>query len=86
MYETIEDPLPEHIRYRDEGCDLCPSCLDCPLPRCRYDGPERRQVAKELRNEEILALHREGRGVRELSRRYGVSPRTIYRAIRRSDG
>ncbi len=33
------DALPEHADYRDTGCDLAPSCLRCPLRRCRYDEP-----------------------------------------------
>ncbi len=33
------DALPEHTRYNDNGCDLYPSCLRCPLPRCRYEEP-----------------------------------------------
>lgn len=86
MYETAEDLLPEHVGYRDEGCDLFPSCLSCPLPRCRHDGPGRRQVVKELRNDEVTRLHADGKAVGELAERYGVSTRTIYRAIRRSDG
>ena len=85
MFETIEDLLPEHVRYRDEGCDLFPSCLNCPLPQCRYDGPERRQVVKELRNEEVIRLHDEGETISQLAQRYQVSTRTIYRIVRRSD-
>jgi hypothetical protein len=23
--------------YKDEGCELQPSCLACALPRCQYD-------------------------------------------------
>lgn len=23
--------------FRDAGCEIAPSCLACPLPRCRYD-------------------------------------------------
>ncbi len=33
------DALPEHAQYRDDGCDVHPHCLTCPLPRCRYDEP-----------------------------------------------
>ena len=33
------DALPEHTHYADTGCDLHPSCLTCPLVRCRYDEP-----------------------------------------------
>ena len=30
----------------DEGCDLAPSCLNCPFPICRHDLsiPELRQL------------------------------------------
>ena len=85
MFETERDLLPEYEHYRDEGCDLFPSCLDCPLPRCRYDEPQGKQIRKELRNVEIARLHAGGSPIRELTERYGVSRRTIYRAIRRSD-
>jgi hypothetical protein len=68
MFETVEDLLPEHVRYRDEGCELFPSCLSCPLPQCRYDGPERRQMAKELRNEEVVCAST------ARATRYGSSP------------
>jgi len=74
----------ERYEYLDEGCDLFPSCLSCPLPQCRYDEPGRRQKGKELRNLEIVRLYSQGNGIKELSRRYGVSKRTIHRVIRRS--
>ena len=35
--EMSQDGLdlpPEYCHYRDEGCDLADSCLNCPLPRC----------------------------------------------------
>lgn len=31
--------LPENTVYRDDGCDIHPHCLTCPLPVCRYDVP-----------------------------------------------
>jgi len=27
----------ERGRYKDDGCEYAPSCLDCPLPKCRHD-------------------------------------------------
>lgn len=76
------DLLPEHVRYRDDGCDLFPSCLNCPLPRCRYDGSGRSHLAKELRNSEMLRLHREGGlKIMELAQRFAVSKRTVYRIL-----
>jgi len=77
--------LPEHLGYRDDGCDLFASCLNCPLPRCRYDEPGRRQTAKDLRNKEIVHLHqKEGLKVEKLAQRFGVSKRTVYRIIGRN--
>lgn len=49
------DPLPEHLDYRDDGCDLHPACLSCPFSRCRYDEPhgirtrQRREREREMR-------------------------------------
>lgn len=75
------DELPqEQEHYQDDGCDLFPSCLRCPLNRCRYDDPGR-QTGKELRNAEILRLRQEGVSVCELAERFGVSRRTVYRII-----
>ena len=82
--KLAQDLLPEHYRYQDDGCDLFPSCLNCPLPQCRYDEPGRRQKRKELRNSEMLRLLGEGKGIKELAQRFGVSKRTVYRIMRRS--
>ena len=72
--------------YLDRGCDLCASCLNCPLPQCRYDEP-RRQKGKELRNKEIVRLHeQEGLSIRQLADRFGVSKRTVHRIVGRNSG
>ncbi len=77
------DVLPEYHQYQDEGCDLFPSCLKCPLPRCRYDeSGGRQQIKKELRNKEILRLYqKEGLKAEELAELFRVSKRTIHRVI-----
>lgn len=79
----VEDSLPEEYPYRDEGCQLSPSCLSCPLPRCRYDEPEsRRDPGKELRDRAIRNLHRSGIGAPELASRFGLSKRSVYRILK----
>ncbi len=88
-HEIAADPLPDYFDYRDEGCSLFPSCLRCPLPRCRYDEPAKdgrgRRPTKVLRDEEMLRQHRIlGRSVAELAECFGVSRRTVQRIIRRS--
>ncbi|MDY6908268.1 MAG: helix-turn-helix domain-containing protein [Chloroflexota bacterium] len=72
----------ERFEYMDEGCELFPSCLRCPLPRCRYDDPSGLQVARDERNQEIVRRHRsEGLSAEALAALFGVSKRTAYRAI-----
>jgi len=80
----FEDLPPEQCHYRDEGCELHPSCLDCPLPSCRHDQPggAQRRI-KRLRDSEVRRLRRRGHSVQELAQRFGVSRRTIHRIMRR---
>jgi hypothetical protein len=78
------DALPEHTDYSDRGCDLFPSCLNCPLPRCRY---EERGGASALirsgRDASIIAMADErGLSVDALARMFGLSRRTIFRVLR----
>lgn len=76
------DLLPEELDYRDEGCELAPSCLGCPFDRCRYDDWER-HPAKSLRDSHIVLLHAQGSPVIELARRFGLSTRTVQRILKR---
>ncbi len=84
--EPIADPLPDHFDYCDEGCDLFPSCLECPLPCCRYDEQSGgRRAATRLRDRELLRQRGlAGKSVAELARSFGVSRRTVQRIIRAS--
>ena len=80
----FEDVLPEQHQYRDEGCELYSSCLNCPLPSCRHDHPGgAKRRLRRLRDSEVRRLRREGHGVQELAQRFGVSRRTIHRIMRR---
>lgn len=77
-----EDLLPEH--YRDEGCELAPSCLNCPFPRCAEDMPRGRQYRKkEIRNTEILRLfYTQGEDTKQIAQKLSVSKRTVQRALK----
>ena len=79
------DALPENVRYRDEGCDLSPSCLNCRLPICRYDHPVGTRRLRTLgRDQEIVRLRRRERlPIDALARRFHVSRRTVFRILRR---
>jgi hypothetical protein len=48
------DLLPEYCHYRDEGCELAASCLNCPFPECIFEQPGgKRRLLMEQRNNEI---------------------------------
>ena len=78
------DLPPEYCRYRDEGCELAGSCLNCPFPQCIYDQPRGRQRwLKKLRAREMTRLFTaKGKGLEELAQMFGVSQRTVQRALK----
>lgn len=80
------DLLPEHLHYKDEGCEMSPSCLACPLASCVYDTPHGKQVLlKRRRDDEMARVYREERlSYGELARMFKVSTRTVARALKRS--
>lgn len=81
------DALPEHTHYRDDGCDIHPRCLTCPLPRCRYDEPGgARALLNTYRDRQILELRLQGMPVDRLARRFGLSRRTIFRILEKHNG
>ncbi len=82
------DLRPEFCRYRDEGCELAESCLNCPFARCIYDEPGGNQGRmKRVRDKEIVRLRRDERKkLKELSEMFGVSERTVQRALKAMRG
>lgn len=79
------DLLPEYCYYPDEGCEFAHSCFNCPFPRCIYDEPGGKQrFIKGLRNKEILRLYTDGKEIEELAITFGVSQRTVQRALKRA--
>jgi len=81
-----KDALPENTHYIDSGCDLHPSCLSCPLVRCRYDEPGgARRLFSDERDHRIVTLQREEElSIDLLAQRFGVSRRTVFRVLARA--
>jgi hypothetical protein len=77
--------LPDETDYRDTGCDLAPSCLNCPFDRCKYDVPGGGyRMSIKQRDREIALLRRDyGAPLPLLAHTYVVSLRTVKRALRR---
>ncbi len=86
--DALLDLLPEFCVYKDTGCELAASCLDCPFPFCVDDAPHgRRKVNRMLRDREIVRLLDEGNiTVRELSVKFKLTERTVYNALKRTGG
>ena len=78
------DALPEHLDYRDQGCDLAPSCLRCPLVRCRYDEPGgARKLLQDSRDEAVWHRRGEGVGIDALAQEFSLSRRSVFRILAR---
>lgn len=79
--------LPENTVYRDTGCDLASSCLECPLALCKYDDPNQGRHSRTImRDTEIMRLFAEGFKVSAIALKVNVSNRTVYRIIQREMG
>jgi hypothetical protein len=84
IFDTELDLPPEYCHYKDEGCELAESCLNCPFPGCIYDVPRGKQhLLKSRRDRQILhQFQKEGRGVKELAIAFGISQRTVQRVLK----
>jgi DNA-binding CsgD family transcriptional regulator len=77
------DLLPDEIEWRDQGCEFFPSCLNCPLPKCIEDEPRGQQrLRMASRKRRMEELRRLGKSVREIAELFGVSTRTVQRALK----
>ena len=82
VMENKVDLLPEEVDWRDEGCELFPSCLNCPLPRCIEEEPRGRQrLRTSARARQMAELRRSGRSIEEVAQVFGTSKRTVQRAL-----
>ena len=65
----VVDVVPERYPYRDEGCEVSPSCLRCPLPQCKYDDPGwlQRQKREERDRDVVAAVLDEGLPVTQVA-------------------
>ena len=85
MVNVRRDALPDTLDYTDDGCAYHPSCLACPLPRCRYEDGAARYDGIRRRNKAMRIAYARGTAIRELVRRHGLSKRSVYRIIHRTE-
>lgn len=79
------DTVPEYYHYEDTGCEVAPSCLSCPLPRCKYDDPvwfqRHRRMSRDLKV--WSTMQSESLTVEAAADRFSVTVRTVFRIMRR---
>ncbi len=81
---STDKGLPENYDYTDTGCDLAPSCLECPLALCKYDDPNwGRRNQTVMRDQEIVRLRGQGLKVSQIAKIVKTSERTVYRVALR---
>ena len=79
---TKVDPLPEYQRWRDDGCEVAPRCLTCPLVRCKYDEPRGvLTIRNRSRNDDVRVERAGGALVDEIATRFGITRRTVFRIL-----
>ena len=83
--KPLLDAVPEFYHYEDTGCEVSPSCLNCPLPQCKYDDPtwfqKHRRIARDMKV--WSTMQAEGLNVDEVAERFSVTVRTVFRIMRR---
>jgi hypothetical protein len=81
------DTTADRYLYQDQGCDVSPSCLRCPLERCVYDAPRaKRPSALEPLDDALRRRRSEGATVRSLAKEFGMSRRSVFRSLARTRG
>ena len=71
----------------DRGCNLAASCLDCPLPTCKYDGPAARKSSRARPGKDqaiAKTIYEEKLSAEQAAERFQVTVRTIYRILGRA--
>ena len=78
------DALPGRpSQYGDDGCEVAPHCVDCPLEICQYDLPpnQRASLRNSARNVLIREAAAEGARRSEIAEAARLSERSIYRLL-----
>lgn len=68
---------PENYVYADNGCDLHPSCLACPLPVCAYERDD--PYARPALADTVQRLIDDGASFERITEATGVSRSTLFR-------
>lgn len=80
-----QDIPPDNINWQDRGCELFPSCLNCPLPQCIEEEPRGKQRLRMLaRDSQMVQMKQQGKSTAEIARFFHLSQRTVQRSLSRT--
>ena len=66
------------------ACEVSDDCLACPLSRCRAEDPRwYARLLKTGKNAALAAMMCQGHDAGTVAAAFGVSARTVYRAVNR---
>ena len=70
--------------FKDDGCEVAPACLDCPLSQCKLDDPDWYRYWR-LRTKQLLMgqeIERDGLTIEEAAVRFRITDRQVFRIKR----
>ena len=88
---VVIEPTFDH--YKDTGCVESPTCLVCPMEKCRHDDPawyhkelrKRRYAKMAAVADSLMQKMSVTQAVVETADQFGVADRTIWRALKHRD-
>ncbi len=82
---TREKDSLDLAQYRDEGCEVFPACLSCPLPQCLEESlGGKKRFLKQSRDKEVRSYMERGLGTAEIAAIMAISQRTVQRIVGKS--
>lgn len=66
----------------EDGCDVSPHCLECPLPECKYVEPSYYgRWLEQQKYQRVTTLMEQGLTVEEVAVSLGLHKRTVSRLL-----
>tara|TARA_B110000438_G_scaffold285987_1_gene316716 strand:+ start:473 stop:811 length:339 start_codon:yes stop_codon:yes gene_type:complete len=77
-----ENTLKNKEAIYDDGCEYSNSCLNCPLPLCKYDDPILDNSKSKInRNILIFSMKKTNLSNKKISEILKISTRTVHRVL-----
>ena len=74
----------DRINWIDTGCNLAPSCLNCPFPQCRYDTRDMIRLERSKSDAtQACDLYVTGLNAAQVADVLGISKRSVFRLMAR---